>query len=317
MEAAEAVDVHQHLWPEQLVDRLRARTRAPYLRGWTLHTTGEAPFEIDPAHHDVQRRVAADHEEGVGLACVSLSAPIGVENLVRPEAGALIDAWHEGARSLPGHFRAWASVPMVDPDLDELTTLLREGFVGVQLPATDLLSPAAWERAGDVLRVAELADKPVLVHPGPELRRPLSGGLPQWWAPVVGYVTQLQAAWWGWHAAQGRALFPRLRVVFAAGAGLAPVHHERHVTRGGEAPVIDPQIYVDTSSYGPQALDALVRVLGIDVLTLGSDRPYASPIDRLLGDAATHAVRVVNPNRVLGRSVPTTEEVSGTWARAS
>ena len=36
MASAEAVDVHQHLWPAPLVDRLRARTRTPYLRGWTL-----------------------------------------------------------------------------------------------------------------------------------------------------------------------------------------------------------------------------------------------------------------------------------------
>src|ERR1700754_158869 len=300
MATAEAVDVHQHLWPEELVDRLRARTHAPYLRGWTLHTRGEAPFEIDPRHHDVQSRVAADREDGVGLACVSLSAPLGIENLVRPEAGALIAAWHEGASSLPGHFRAWASVPMVAPDLDELAALLRSGFVGVQLPATDLLSPAAWDRAGDVLRVAEQAGRPVLVHPGPELRRPLSGQVPQWWAPVVGYATQLQAAWWGWQAVHGRELFPTLRVVFGAGAGLAPVHRERHAARGGEQPAIDPDVYVDTSSYGPQALDALVRVLGIDVLTLGSDRPYARPIERLLGDAATHAVRVTNPTRLLG-----------------
>ena len=317
MATASAVDVHQHLWPEQLVDRLRARTHAPYLRGWTLHTRGEAPFEIDPADHEVQRRVAADHEDGVGLACVSLSAPLGIENLVRPEAGALIAAWHEGARAFPEHFRAWASVPMVDPDLDELAALLREGFVGVQLPATDLLSPAAWERAGDVLRVAELAGKPVLVHPGPELRRPLSGRLPQWWAPVVGYATQLQAAWWGWHAVGGRELFPTLRIVFAAGAGLAPVHRERHAARGGEQPAIDPNVFLDTSSYGPQALDALVRVLGIDVLTLGSDRPYASPISELLGDAATHAVRVANPTRLLGTSALSRGKGERTWARAS
>ena len=32
-----AIDVHQHLWPDELVDRLRARSKAPYLRGWTLH----------------------------------------------------------------------------------------------------------------------------------------------------------------------------------------------------------------------------------------------------------------------------------------
>ena len=207
---------------------------------------------------------------------------------------------------------------MVDPDLDGLAALLREGFVGVQLPATDLRSPAAWERAGDVLRVAELAGKPVLVHPGPEVSRPLAGPLPGWWAPVVGYATQLQAAWWGWHAVGGRALFPSLRVVFAAGAGLAPVHHERHVARGGEPPTIDPDVYLDTSSYGPQALDALVRVLGIDVLTLGSDRPYAEPLDRLLGDAATHAIRTVNPRRLLtGTTTQQTKQEGRSWARAS
>jgi len=317
MAAADAVDVHQHLWPEQLVDRLRARTRAPYLRGWTLHTHAEPPYEVDPAHHDVARRIEADHEDGVGLACVSLSAPLGIEGLVRPEAGTLLAAWHDGARALPEHFRAWASVPTVDPDLDALAGLLTAGFAGVQLAATDLLSPAAWERAGDVLTVAERAGKPVFVHPGPEVARPLSRDLPEWWAPVVGYTTQLQAAWWGWHAARGRELYPGLRVLFAAGAGLAPVHHERHVARGGEPPTIDPDVYVDTSSYGPQALDALVRVLGIDVLALGSDRPYAAPLRRLLGDAATQAIRVSNPARLLTGTTARVGEEGRTWPRAS
>lgn len=319
MAAAEAVDVHQHLWPEQLVDRLRARTRAPYLRGWTLHTDAEPAYEVDPADHDVQRRIAADHEDGVGLACVSLSAPLGIEGLARPEAAALIGAWHDGARGLPEHFRPWASVPAVDPDLDELADLLRGRFAGVQVPATDLLSPAAWERAGDVLAVAERAGKPVFVHPGPEPSRPLSRDLPTWWAPVVGYATQLQAAWWGWQAVRGRELFPGLRVLFAAGAGLAPVHHERHVARGGEPSRIDRDVFVETSSYGPQALDALVRVLGIDVVALGSDRPYAAPLRRLLGDAATHAIRVVNPTRLLGGENTSDLRVkeARTWPRAS
>ncbi len=124
--------------------------------------------------------------------------------------------------------------------------------------------------------------------------------MPSWWAPVVGYVAQLQAAWWAWHAFGGRAQFPRLRLVFAAGAGLAPVHHERLTARGGRLGQVDPDVFVDTSSYGAQGLDALVRALGIDVLVLGSDRPYAEPIESLLGEAATQAVRVDNPRRALG-----------------
>ena len=54
-----AIDVHQHLWPDELVDRLRARSKAPYLRGWTLYTEGEPPYDVDPAGHDVATRIAA------------------------------------------------------------------------------------------------------------------------------------------------------------------------------------------------------------------------------------------------------------------
>jgi predicted TIM-barrel fold metal-dependent hydrolase len=305
MTAPTGVDVHQHLWPEPLVDRLRARTRPPFLRGWTLHTHGEPPFEVDPADHDPAGRVLLDHAADVALACVSLSAPLGIEGLPRPEAGALLAAWHAGAAALPEHFAAWASVPAVDPDLAALADLLADDrFVGVQLPATDLLSPAAWERAAPVLRVAELAGRPVFVHPGPEPQRPTTGTVPGWWAPVVGYVAQLHGAWWGWHAYGGRAAFPALRLLFAAGAGLAPVHHERHAARGGRPATIDRDVFVDTSSYGPQGLDALVRVLGIDVLALGSDRPYAEPLRELLGDAATRAIRTTNPLRLLGGDRP-------------
>ena len=67
-------------------------------------------------------------------------------------------------------------------------------------------------------------------------------------------------------------------------------------------------MFVDTSSYGRQAVDHLTRALGIDPVVLGSDRPYAQPIDQPngqswefdLGDAARHAISVNNPRRLLG-----------------
>lgn len=310
------VDVHQHLWPDQLVDRLLARSRPPYLRGWQLVTSGEPPYDVDPRHHDMDLRLHADRDAGISLACVSLSAPLGIESLPRPEASTLLDAWHAGAAELPDHFAPWASVLMVDPDLEELRSLLADRFIGLQLCATDLLSPAAWDRAAPVLRVAEEAGKPVFVHPGPALGQTLAGRLPSWWAPVVGYATQMQAAWWGWHEASVRESFPTLRVVFAAGAGLAPVHHERHVARGGTGRALDRRVFVDTSSYGPQALDALVRVLSIDGLVLGSDRPYGEPADAVPGEAARHAIRHANPLRALGLDDANPEGVRP-WPQAS
>jgi predicted TIM-barrel fold metal-dependent hydrolase len=236
----------------------------------------------------------------VGTACLSLSAPLGIEGLLRPEAQPLVDAWHRGVRELPDHFRAWASVPSEDADVEALGQLLaEERFVGLQLPATELLTPFAWERSARLLLAAELAGKAVFVHPGPEPRRVLAGRVPEWWAPVVGYTAQLQAAWWGWQAFDGRRLFPRLRLLFGAGAGLAPVMTERHQLRGGGRTTVDAGVFVDTSGTGARALEAIVRVLGIDALVLGSDRPYGDPLGEFLGDAATHAVRAANPARLL------------------
>jgi hypothetical protein len=119
----------------------------------------------------------------------------------------------------------------------------------------------------------------------------------------VDYVAQLHAAWWAWHAA-GRSLLPDLRLCFVAAAGLAPVHHERFAARSGHRFVVDQNAFVDTSSHGRQAIDAVVRALGIDVIVLGSDRPYADPADPHLGDAAAHAVTVVNPYRLLEGAAP-------------
>ena len=169
-ETARAIDVHQHLWPDELVDRLRARSRAPYLRGWTLYTDGEPPYDVDPTAHDVATRVAADRETGVTTACLSLSAPLGIERLSRPEAQPLIDAWHRGVRELPDHFRAWASVP------SDGRRRGRPGSPAGRGPVRR--AAAAGDRAAHPVRLgavgaraargAELAGKPVFVHPGPE-----------------------------------------------------------------------------------------------------------------------------------------------------
>ncbi|TWD80283.1 putative TIM-barrel fold metal-dependent hydrolase [Kribbella amoyensis] len=294
------IDVHQHLWPAEFVDRLRARPEPPYLDGWTLHTAGEAPYEVDPAAHAVDKRVALEQDAGTSLAAVSLSSPLGVEQVGDQ---ALLDAWHDGALTLPEPFRAWASVDLLDPDVAGLEALFSKGFLGLQLPAQVLGTPSAWAGAGELLTAAERANKPILVHPGPAV--PPAGEVPGWWAPVVDYTNQLQAAWWAWHAYGGRREYPNLRVCFVAAAGLAPVQHERLAARGGRLGTIDPNLYVDTSSYGPQGVDAVARVLGIDQVVHGTDRPYAGITELRQGAAATAVIRQDNPHRLLfGSAAP-------------
>lgn len=297
MAESDVIDVHQHVWPEPFVEMLRARARPPRLEGWTLYLDGEPPYEVDPKSHDVAKRAALEADGGADVALVSLSSPLGIEWLPPDEAAGLIESWHSGALDLPAPFRPWAAAAVLEPAADALADALDRGCVGLQLPADAVRSPAGLEQVAPLLSLCEQRSRPVLIHPG----RASAGTdrtLPNWWVPVVDYVAQMHAAWWAWHAV-GRTMFPSLRICFGAGAGLAPVHHERLVARGGRFSRVDPDVFVETSSYGPRALDALIRVLGIDPIVLGSDRPYAEPTDPRLGRAATHAIRCSNPRHFL------------------
>jgi predicted TIM-barrel fold metal-dependent hydrolase len=113
----------------------------------------------------------------------------------------------------------------------------------------------------------------------------------------------MQTAWHAF-AVRVRPAHPRVRVCFAMLAGLAPLQRERLVARGGPAP-IDSDVFLDTSSYGPRAVDAVVREVGIDRLVHGSDRPVVAPAELALGPAADVALRERNPARLLGEATVT------------
>jgi 6-methylsalicylate decarboxylase len=83
-------------------------------------------------------------------------------------------------------------------------------------------------------------------------------------------------------------------------AGGAPLHAERLAARGGPG-VQDPLSYYDVSSYGPRAIDAMARVVGIEPLVYGTDRPVIEPPSlAVLGTAAREALTDANPSRLLG-----------------
>ncbi len=213
-------------------------------------TSGEPPFEVNPADHHVALRAAQAARDGVGNVVIGLSSPLGIEYLMPEDAVPLLDAYHDGS------------------------------------PLLDVLA----ER-----------DLPLFIHPGPAAGANAAG--PAWWAALVPYVQQLHAAWFAFRA-YGRPAYPRLRVCFTALAGLGPLHGERLAARGGADPLargaVDPRMFVETSSYGNRAVDSVLRVLGVDMLVFGSDRPYAQPHpDSGLGDAARHAIRATNPARLL------------------
>jgi hypothetical protein len=257
-------DIHQHLWPEALLSALARRTVAPCIRDGNLELPGDPPVPFDAAGHDPATRTGFDRI----LIAPSLPSRFDAE---------LAEVHDRGVLGLGPPFELWASTP----------ERLEDGAVGVCLAGRDLPT------AGAVLERLQARGAPLFVHPGP------APGAPPWFPALTAYVAEMNEAW-HWWAAFGRAQFPELRVIFAMLAGLAPLHAERLAARGGPADAVhDPLTFFDTSSYGPRAVDAMLRAVGVDRLLYGSDVPVVEPVALGLGEAVEHALTVANPERIL------------------
>lgn len=301
---AAAIDVHQHLWPEELLSALASRRSLPRLRrrgdGWVAQLAGEPDAPIDFADHDPERRSLLARAEGLDGVLIAPSAPLGIEALPPGDAASLLRAYHDGVRALPRPFRAWATTSLQVPDAGELAVRLDEGFIGLCLPAAALDGRRGLGRLSPLFEVLERHDAPLFVHPGPAPWHPagiVDRHLPSWWSPLTTYVAQMHTAWHLW-VGLGRREHPTLRVCFALLAGLAPFHAERRIARGGPERLEDASLFYDTSSYGDRAIRQMAEVVGSGALVHGSDRPVVDP--PASGGTDPIATTRVNPARLLG-----------------
>jgi predicted TIM-barrel fold metal-dependent hydrolase len=240
------VDLHQHLWPEELIRALERRREPPRLRGRTLELAAEGSFEADLGAHDPAARIALLDRRGIDLAVLSPAPTMELEG--RRE---LADAWHEGAlRVVAGGAGRFAALSLGE---------VREGFAGVTVSAAAFASsppPAGL----------------VLVHPGPPAPPP--PGAPPWWPALADYTAQMQAAYLAWLPRAAAA--PGVRVVFAMLAGGAPFQLERLASRGAD-PRPPANAWLEVSSYGRRALRLCLDAFGAGGLVFGSDAPVLDP----------------------------------------
>ncbi|HEV2772972.1 MAG TPA: amidohydrolase family protein [Thermoleophilaceae bacterium] len=307
----DSIDVHQHLWPESILrglERRSCRPRAVWLHDrWEIRPAGERSFEVDLREHDPDRRGPILNAFGLDRAVVALSSPVGIEALPAEEALDLLSAWSAAAAELPSELDWWAWVPS-ELEAEAQATVAREGFgrgaTGLCLPAGRLSSPSAARAALPVLSACDEARLPVFVHPGPVAR---ASGEADWWPAATGYVAEQHAAWHAFHAAVRREL-PGLRAIFALLAGLAPLHTERTVGRGGaevDGAHADPLSFYDVSSYGPRAVRAAIDAVGIGQLVYGTDYPVAplqDPVADAFGPERADLVRRDGARRALGHA---------------
>jgi len=244
-------DVHQHLWPEALIEGLRARRERPRLRGGVLELpSGDWPADLSA--HTLDARLALLDRDEIDVAVISCPPTLELDE-------ELEEAYHQGIAEIAAASKG------------RLVALscgsTRDGFAGACVPAWSLnrlidLEPLIGEldRRGSLL----------FVHPGPEAA---PAGAPNWWPAVVGYTAQMQAAYAAWLALNADR-WPELRVVFAILAGGAPIQLERLASRGVDTrSVLRPNVYLDTASYGERALELALATYGVSQLVYGSDAP--------------------------------------------
>jgi 6-methylsalicylate decarboxylase len=279
------IDVHQHVWTPELRAALARRDRLPLIREENelcmLHSAGEHPYVIDTDAEDAAVRTSLLDHDGLDLALIAISSPIGIEALPRAEALPLIDAQLRGVAGLGSRFAAWGPLLTDRPRPEDVDRLADAGVLGVSLTAGALESPDRLAPLAAALRrIAEL-ELPLFIHPGRAFGDPVPRcelDEPLWWRALTSYVNGMAAAWLTW-ATHGRREHPELRVVFAMLAGGGPLQHERLATRGGPPiDLRDPHTFYDVSSYGEDGVEAVARVVGHDRLLFGSDRPVLEPL---------------------------------------
>jgi hypothetical protein len=283
------IDVHQHLWPELLVEALTRRRTPPRLSGSTLELPGEPAQEIDLAAHELQSRLDLLDRHEIDVAVVSLPPTLGLGALDDGEWDELVEAYERGILGLASE--SDRIVPLAAGGVSE-------GFAGACVAATELLDLDALAPRLDDL---EQRDSFLFVHPGPS---PARAPAPRWWSAVVEHTAQMQAAYAGW-LDEGVVRWPRLDVVFAILAGGGPFQLERLQSRGVSGrDSLHETVFFETASYGRRALELCLTTFGVSCILLGSDAPGLDPalaLDavRTFGDAVADTVCNRNPSRLL------------------
>jgi 6-methylsalicylate decarboxylase len=285
-----ATDIHQHLWPEQFVAALSARTQPPRLAGSDLYLDGEPVWTLDIDAHELETRLALLDRWELDRAVVSLQPTLGLDRLSAEEADELAGVWEAGILEL-GRASRGRIVPLG-------ARKPAEGFAGLCVAGRELLD---LDRLAPRLDALLRSRGFLFVHPG---AGSAPDGAPDWWTGIVDYTAQMQAAYASW-LAWGAARWPELDVVFAILAGGAPFQLERMAARGlDERAAMLPRVWFDTSTYGRRSLDLVLSTFGVDPMIFGSDIPVVDPqagVDavRSFGEAVSTAVFSANPDRLL------------------
>lgn len=319
---AHTLDVHTHHYTPEYFAAIRdsggdySFAKDPTGRD-IITLRGARFFGVTPAMTDLAARLDAMDRAGIDVAVLSLSTP-NVFFLPADRQADLArrmnDAYAQAVAAHPDRIRAFASIPMDDPDaaLAELHRSIDE----LRLNGVVLLSNIGGRPLTDpayrpFLAEADRMGLCILLHPmipaaGQEALREFVLG------PIVAFPFDTTLAVARMCYAGVFRDFPRIRWIVAHAGGAVPWLMERldngwrdfaenraHID---ELPsVYLKRLYYDTVTFSPHTLTMLRDLVGADHMVMGSDFPHLlGAIDRAVPSITSLAIPEAEKDRILG-----------------
>jgi len=287
-------DLHTHYYPPAYFDKIRELPSefsfGASPSGQTIITYGGARFfGVTPAMTDVGKRLEEMDRVGIDVEVISLSTPnvFFADAGRQPEIARLVnDAYAELVAQHPARFKAFASIPMDDPDaaVAELHRAINElKMNGVILLSNIGGKPLTAPQYRPFFEEANRLQLCILLHPMlPANTDPFREYV---LGPIVGFMfdTTLAVARMCYDGLFKD--FPDIRWIVGHLGGAVPYLMER-MDNGWRDFVecrakIDElpstylkRLYYDTVNFNPHMLMMARNMLGADHLVMGSDYPH-------------------------------------------
>ena len=297
-----AIDFHAHYIAPKLMEMLEARIESPKIthedNGKSFYHMPISTLPYSSAYYDISERIDYLDHVGMEKQVISLPGLLGVDILPLEQSLPMIKASNDDiavqCHKYKDRLVGLAALPLADNDamLDELKRCVEEyGIFGAILPNNSFLSLDYANELKPLFDYANLHKLHFFIHPGwrhdqyPVLdKRPKNdpdelliarGALGVQHDISLAMVTLLYTDFLD--------AYPNMTVHMANLGGTFPMVVERmHHTveaRFPDAKMPPPRkdnLFVDTSSLGPRAIELAAEIYGVDKLLVGTDTPIFS-----------------------------------------
>lgn len=313
------LDLHTHYYPPIYFDQIRelpsefSFDKSP--SGQTIiKYRGARFFGVTPAMTDVTQRIADMDRVGIDVEVVSLSTPnvFFTDAEHQPEIARIVnDAYAELIAQHPSRFKAFASIPMDNPDaaLSELDRAINQlNLNGVILLSNIGGRPLTAPEYRPFFAEANRLKLCILLHPMlPANTEPFREYV---LGPIVGFMfdTTLAIARMCFDGMLRE--FPDIRWVAAHLGGAVPYLMERMDNGWRDFPecrekidelpsVYLARLYYDTVNFNPHMLKMVRDMIGADNMVMGSDYPHLlGSIDRAVSSIESLDVATKEKERI-------------------